>query len=74
MINIHDIMETINMISEENLDIRTITMGISLMDCCDSNAEKACEKIYDKISGEEVESLSRRLFLSPSVKNHNAKK
>jgi hypothetical protein len=32
------------------------------------------EKIYDKISGEEVESLSRRLFLSPSVKNHNAEK
>ena len=50
MINIHDIMETINMISEENLDIRTITMGISLLDCCDSDPEKACEKIYNKIT------------------------
>ena len=50
MINIHDIMETINMISEENLDIRTITMGISLLDCCDSDIEKSCQKVYDKIT------------------------
>ena len=50
MINLNDIMETINMISEENLDIRTITMGISLLDCCDSDPEKACEKIYNKIT------------------------
>ena len=50
MINIHDIMETINMISEENLDIRTITMGISLLDCCDADPEKACEKIFNKIT------------------------
>ncbi|MEE0898308.1 MAG: DUF711 family protein, partial [Acutalibacteraceae bacterium] len=50
MININDIMETINMISEENLDIRTVTMGISLLDCADSDAEKACQKIYDKIT------------------------
>ena len=50
MININDIMETINMISEENLDIRTITMGISLLDCCDPDPEKACEKIYNKIT------------------------
>ena len=50
MINIIDIMETINMISEENLDIRTVTMGISLLDCADSDAKKACDKIYDKIT------------------------
>ena len=49
MINLHDIMETINMISEENLDIRTVTMGISLLDCADSDANKASDKIYDKI-------------------------
>ena len=50
MINLNDIMETINMISEENLDIRTVTMGISLLDCANSDAEKACQKIYDKIT------------------------
>ena len=41
------ILETIKMISEENLDIRTITMGISLLDCIDSDSDKACQKIYD---------------------------
>ena len=50
MINLHDIMETINMISEENLDIRTVTMGISLLDCADSDEDVACEKIYNKIT------------------------
>lgn len=49
MINTNNIIETINMIEEENLDIRTVTMGISLLDCCDSDIEKACEKVYDKI-------------------------
>ena len=49
MINTHDILETINMIQEENLDIRTITMGISLLDCADSDIDRACDKIYDKI-------------------------
>lgn len=44
-----DILETVNMIEKENLDIRTITMGISLMDCIDSNGEKCRKKIYDKI-------------------------
>ena len=37
------------MIQEENLDIRTITMGISLLDCCDSDIDKSCEKVYNKI-------------------------
>ncbi|MBP1745151.1 MAG: hypothetical protein H6Q58_2129 [Firmicutes bacterium] len=50
MLNNRNILETINMIEKENLDIRTITMGISLLDCCDSDGEKARQKIYDKIT------------------------
>ncbi len=49
MLNMTDIMETITMIQEENLDIRTITMGISLLDCCDNDIERSCEKVYEKI-------------------------
>ena len=49
MINVGDIMETIKMIDEENLDIRTITMGISLLDCADADIDKSCEKVYNKI-------------------------
>lgn len=49
MINTHDILETINMIDNENLDVRTITMGISLLDCIDPDIRKSCDKIYDKI-------------------------
>ena len=49
MINSHDILETINMIDNECLDVRTITMGISLFDCIDSDQKAACDKIYDKI-------------------------
>lgn len=49
MINSHDILETINMIENEDLDIRTITMGISLFDCMDPDINKACDKVYDKI-------------------------
>ena len=80
MININDIFETVNMISEENLDIRTITMGISLLDCCDSDPEKACEKIYNKITrlagnlvkvGEDIEHeygipiINKRISVTP---------
>ena len=50
MVNFNDIMETITMIQEENLDIRTITMGISLLDCADSDIDVSCQKIYDKIT------------------------
>lgn len=66
MHNISDIMETIGMIQNENLDIRTITMGISLLDCCDTDIDAACRKIYDKICtkagnlvevGEEISNL-----------------
>ena len=49
MINTSDILETIHMIQDECLDIRTITMGISLIDCADTDINKSCDKIYDKI-------------------------
>lgn len=49
MFNINDILETINMIQEEHLDIRTITMGISLLDCIDPDIGRACDKVYRKI-------------------------
>ena len=48
--NANNILETIKMIEEEKLDIRTITMGISLLDCIDSDGDKAREKIYNKIT------------------------
>jgi len=48
--NTNNILETIKMIEEEKLDVRTITMGISLLDCIDSDGEKARTKIYDKIT------------------------
>ena len=46
MINVNDILETIRMIQDENLDIRTITMGVSLLDCIDADIDKACAKVY----------------------------
>lgn len=49
MFSSHEILETINMIDNEHLDVRTITMGISLLDCIDDNIDKACDKVYDKI-------------------------
>ena len=51
MLNTYDVLETIRMIQEECLDIRTITMGISLLDCIDPDIDKACKKVYDKITG-----------------------
>lgn len=80
MLNTKDIMETINMIQEENLDIRTITMGISLLDCIDPDPDAACRKIYDKIMkkagklvqvGEEIEKeygvpiINKRISVTP---------
>lgn len=50
MYNTSDILETISMIQDEHLDIRTITMGISLLDCADSDIERSCQKVYDKIA------------------------
>lgn len=50
MINIYEVTETNQMIAEENLDVRTITLGISLMDCIDSDLQKLNENIYNKIT------------------------
>lgn len=50
MINIYEVTETNQMISQENLDVRTITLGISLMDCIDSDLNKLNENIYNKIT------------------------
>ena len=49
MINIHEVLETNNMIEHENLDVRTITMGISLLDCADNDVDVTCSKICSKI-------------------------
>lgn len=77
---ITNIVETVRMIEEENLDIRTITMGISLLDCIDTDGEKARQKIYDKITtkakdlvkvGEEIEMeygvpiINKRISVTP---------
>ncbi len=50
MLERSDIIETINMIRDENLDIRTITMGISLLDCISDDEDVLCQRIYDKIT------------------------
>ena len=50
MINISEVLETNRMILEENLDVRTITMGISLLDCADSSVKTTCDNIYAKLT------------------------
>ena len=80
MVSTNDILETIKMIQEENLDIRTITMGISLLDCIDSDIDRACDKVYEKMmraaenhvkTGEEIEKrygipiINKRLSVTP---------
>ncbi len=50
MFNNNEILDTIHMIDQQHLDVRTITMGISLLDCCDPDPKAACQKIYDKIT------------------------
>lgn len=80
MINTSDILETIHMIQDECLDIRTITMGISLVDCADTDINKSCDKIYDKIcrkaeklvsTGEDIEKhygipiINKRVSVTP---------
>ena len=80
MLNTKDILETIRMIDDENLDIRTITMGISLLSCADSDINVSCNKIYEKICrlaerlvpvGEEIEKMygipiiNKRLSVTP---------
>ena len=80
MINDSNILETLQMIRQEHLDVRTITMGISLLDCADSDVQKSCEKIYDKIcckaqnlvsTGNEIEKefgipiVNKRISITP---------
>jgi uncharacterized protein (UPF0210 family) len=50
MVEMNEVFETIGMVSHENLDVRTITMGISLLDCIDPDLDRLCEKIYSKIT------------------------
>ena len=50
MTNIWEVHETNKMIEQENLDVRTITLGISLMECIDSDLERLNRKVYDKIT------------------------
>ncbi|MBP0972297.1 MAG: PFL family protein [Oscillospiraceae bacterium] len=80
MLNTFDILETIRMIQDECLDIRTITMGISLLDCIDPDIDKACAKVYNKITtkaarlvevGEQIEKeygipiVNKRISVTP---------
>ncbi len=80
MLETHDILETINMIKDENLDIRTITMGISLLTCGGNSIDTVCTKIYDKITasaerlvatGEDIEKeygipiINKRVSVTP---------
>ena len=80
MINRGEILETIEMIDQQHLDVRTVTMGISLLDCCDSDPKAACRKIYDKITtsakdlvrvGEDIEAefgipiVNKRISVTP---------
>ena len=82
MIRTKDILETINMIREENLDIRTVTMGISLLDCSHSDIDTLCRKVYDKIAryaaklvvtGEQIEReygipiINKRISITPAA-------
>lgn len=50
MINLFEVNETNKMIEQENLDVRTITIGISLIDCIDANIDVLCRNIYQKIT------------------------
>ncbi len=80
MINKFEAYETLHMIENEHLDVRTVTMGISLLDCIDSSAEVACQKVYDKITkkaeklvktGEDIEKelgipiINKRVSVTP---------
>ena len=80
MLNVNDILETIKMIDEDCLDVRTITMGISLLDCADSDIDRSCEKVYNKITrlakdlvktGEDIERtygipiINKRISVTP---------
>ena len=80
MLKQSDILKTLDMIDHQHLDIRTITMGISLMDCCDPDLHTCCDKIYNKITrcakdlvkvGEDIEAefgipiVNKRISVTP---------
>lgn len=82
MLNIYEVNETNEMIEKENLDVRTITLGISLLDCIDSDINKVCDKVYDKITkkaeklvstGEEISKeygipiVNKRISITPAA-------
>ncbi len=50
MVELSEVFETVNMVAQENLDVRTITMGISLLDCIDPDLDRLCDKVYEKIT------------------------
>ncbi|WP_071430029.1 PFL family protein [Angelakisella massiliensis] len=85
MLDTRDILETITMIQDECLDVRTITMGISLLDCADSDIDRCCDKVYDKITryakdlvhtGEEISRqygipiINKRISVTPIAMIH----
>ena len=80
MINSSEILQTLNMFNQQHLDIRTITMGISLLDCADTDITRSCTKVYDKIcrlagrlvrTGEDIEAefgipiVNKRVSVTP---------
>ena len=80
MINIYEVNETNQMIEQENLDVRTITMGISLLGCSDQDLGRLCDSIYDRITtqardlvsvGEQIEKdygvpiVNKRISVTP---------
>ena len=80
MLNYNDVLSTIRMIDQQHLDVRTITMGVNLLDCCDPDPAAACRKIYDKITtsaqnlvktGEDIETefgipiVNKRISVTP---------
>ena len=80
MININEVLETNKMIEKENLDVRTITLGISLLDCIDADLDRLNDKIYNKITtvakdlvavGEQIEKefgipiVNKRISVTP---------
>ena len=70
MLNMFEVNETNKMIEQEMLDVRTITMGISLLDCCDGDLKAMNEKIYNKITTAaknlgEVAGRLKRILVSP---------
>ena len=66
MINIAEVKETNDMIEKENLDVRTITLGISLLNCIDDDLDRLNEKIYNRI-----QLLQKILFLQEKLLNLN---